>query len=133
MVIANKTSEQTEKFINQKELLGQEEEFCSRQLMGEIIGEAKSWRQILTSVAKIARSPSSVLILGESGTGKELIASAIHRLSQRANANFVAINCSAIPEELLEAELFGHEKVLLQEQIEKEKASSLKPIREVYS
>jgi transcriptional regulator with PAS, ATPase and Fis domain len=76
----------------------------------EIIGRSSLMCNALESVSKVARSSSSVLILGESGTGKELIASAIHRLSPRSHRNFVAINCSAIPEELLEAELFGHEK-----------------------
>lgn len=64
----------------------------------------------LRDVAKIARSESSVLIYGASGTGKELIASALHRLSQRSSRRFVPLNCSAIPETLLESELFGHEK-----------------------
>ncbi|MBP6218046.1 MAG: sigma-54-dependent Fis family transcriptional regulator [Oligoflexales bacterium] len=81
-----------------------------RTLFPEIIGRSEPLYLVLDLVIKIARSNSSVLILGESGTGKELIASAIHRLSERRQHNFVAINCSAIPEELLEAELFGHEK-----------------------
>lgn len=79
-------------------------------LFPEIIGRSEALSNILKLVAKIASSNSSVLILGESGTGKELIASAIHRLSSRSHKGFVAINCSAIPEDLLEAELFGHEK-----------------------
>jgi DNA-binding NtrC family response regulator len=65
---------------------------------------------VLETVTKIARSESSVLINGDSGTGKELIARAIHRLSGRSHKPFIAINCSAIPENLLESELFGHEK-----------------------
>lgn len=76
----------------------------------EIIGKSPALLNVLKLVLKISNSNSSVLILGESGTGKELIASAIHRLSKRSSKSFVAINCSAIPEELLEAELFGHEK-----------------------
>lgn len=79
-------------------------------LFPEIIGRSPAISKTLDMVAKIANAESSVLILGESGTGKELIASAIHRLSRRRDHSFVAINCSAIPEELLEAELFGHEK-----------------------
>lgn len=79
-------------------------------LFPEIIFKSKVMEQLLSTVYKVARSHSSVLILGESGTGKELIASAIHRLSPRSNKCFMAINCSAIPENLLEAELFGHEK-----------------------
>jgi transcriptional regulator with PAS, ATPase and Fis domain len=66
--------------------------------------------QTLELISKVAKSEGSVLVYGESGTGKELIASAIHRLSPRSARRFVAINCSAIPEDLLESELFGHEK-----------------------
>lgn len=80
------------------------------ELFPEIVFQSSVMRNILQNVTKVAKSHSSVLILGESGTGKELIASAIHRLSPRSNKCFVAINCSAIPEDLLEAELFGHEK-----------------------
>ena len=76
----------------------------------EIVGRSPLMLKVLDTVYKIASSNSSVLINGESGTGKELIAAAIHRLSKRASKKFVAINCSAIPEDLLESELFGHEK-----------------------
>ena len=76
----------------------------------EIIGRSSAMSAVLQSVVKISRSDSSVLINGESGTGKELIAQAIHRLSNRSHKPFIAINCSAIPENLLESELFGHEK-----------------------
>lgn len=77
----------------------------------EIIGRSSLMLNILETISKVAKaSKSSVLILGESGTGKELVASAIHRLSSRASRPFIPINCSAIPEPLLEAELFGHEK-----------------------
>jgi transcriptional regulator with PAS, ATPase and Fis domain len=81
-----------------------------RELFPEILFQSQAMLAVLATVAKIAPSHSSVLILGASGTGKELIASAIHRLSSRVHHNFIAINCSAIPESLLEAELFGHEK-----------------------
>ncbi|MDA9951669.1 sigma-54 dependent transcriptional regulator [Oligoflexaceae bacterium] len=81
-----------------------------RELFPEIIGRSESMQHVLQVVAKSARSDCSVLIHGESGTGKELIASALHRLSNRSSKRFVAINCSAIPENLLESELFGHEK-----------------------
>lgn len=76
----------------------------------EIIGQSTQMLNTLNTVCKIAKSNSAVLIYGESGTGKELIANAIHRLSLRADKRFVAINCSAIPESLLESELFGYEK-----------------------
>ncbi len=81
-----------------------------QQVFPEIVGRSQAMNKVLETVAKIARSESSVLIHGESGTGKELIARAIHRLSVRNHKPFIAINCSAIPENLLESELFGHEK-----------------------
>ncbi len=81
-----------------------------RESFPEIVGRSEPMLRVLEMVAKIARSDSAVLIHGESGTGKELIANALHRLSARAAQSFVAINCSAIPENLLESELFGHEK-----------------------
>lgn len=81
-----------------------------RDCFPEIIGRSPAMMRTLRDVAKIARSESSVLIYGASGTGKELIASALHRLSQRSSRRFVPLNCSAIPETLLESELFGHEK-----------------------
>ncbi|MCB9228405.1 MAG: sigma 54-interacting transcriptional regulator [Deltaproteobacteria bacterium] len=80
------------------------------ELFPEIVFQSREMYRLLKTVLKISRSHGAVLILGESGTGKELIASAIHRLSPRAHKCFTAINCSAIPENLLEAELFGHEK-----------------------
>jgi two-component system NtrC family response regulator len=75
-----------------------------------IIGTSSQMQAVFDSVRKVASTDASVLIVGESGTGKELAARAIHRLSQRKSAPFVAINCGAIPENLLESELFGHEK-----------------------
>lgn len=80
------------------------------QVFPEIIGRSHSMMTVLETVSKIARSDSAVLINGESGTGKELIARAIHRLSVRAPKPFLALNCSAIPENLLESQLFGHER-----------------------
>ena len=67
-------------------------------------------RDIFKSIGRVAATHLTVLILGESGTGKELIARSIHAHSERSDAPFVAINCAAIPGELLESELFGHEK-----------------------
>ncbi|MCL5044190.1 MAG: sigma-54 dependent transcriptional regulator [Deltaproteobacteria bacterium] len=75
-----------------------------------IIGQHPSFQEVVRIVRKVAPSSSTVLVQGESGTGKELIARAIHRLSPRAARPFVAINCSAIPDNLIENELFGHER-----------------------
>ncbi len=75
-----------------------------------IIGESEKMLSLFELIEKVAGSDSTVLIQGESGTGKELVAKAIHELSDRKNRNFVPVNCGAIPDELLESELFGHVK-----------------------
>lgn len=75
-----------------------------------IIGKSPGFRQALDLARRVSKSTSNVLITGESGTGKEVIAKSIHNLGSRKKANFVAINCSSIPENLLESELFGHSK-----------------------
>ncbi len=79
-------------------------------LFRSLVGNSESIRQIRKLIEQVADTEASVLILGESGTGKEVIARNIHSLSSRANKPFVPINCGAIPGELLESELFGHEK-----------------------
>lgn len=76
--------------------------------ISEFIGESPAIREILDLVPRIAATPSTVLLTGESGTGKELLARAIHTLSPRSAAPFVTVNCGALPEGLLESELFGH-------------------------
>jgi two-component system nitrogen regulation response regulator GlnG len=76
----------------------------------EIIGEASSMQEVFRAIGRLARSHITVLINGESGTGKELVAKALHRHSPRANKPFIALNMSAIPKDLMESELFGHEK-----------------------
>ncbi|PYP86558.1 MAG: transcriptional regulator [Blastocatellia bacterium AA13] len=77
---------------------------------GELIGSSQSMREIYTLIEQVASSSASVLITGESGTGKEVVARTIHKLSPRADQAFIAINCAAVPESLMESELFGHEK-----------------------
>lgn len=97
----------------EKQELAQENRFLREQLektepYGEIIGESHAIREVMAMVERVAPLPSTVLITGESGTGKELIARALHQLSDRRNKRFVAVNCGAIPENLMESELFGH-------------------------
>jgi DNA-binding NtrC family response regulator len=75
-----------------------------------ILGDSPAIQQVLVKIEQMAPVSSTVLVEGESGTGKELVAHAIHDLSQRQNKPFIAVNCSALPETLLESELFGHEK-----------------------
>jgi two-component system nitrogen regulation response regulator GlnG len=76
----------------------------------EILGQAPSMQNVFRAIGRLAQSNATVLITGESGTGKELVASALHRHSPRAKQPFIAINTAAIPKELLESELFGHER-----------------------
>jgi two-component system, NtrC family, response regulator AtoC len=77
---------------------------------GELVGKSAAMRDVGDVTARVAPYPSTVLITGESGTGKEAVARSIHRQSPRSERSFVAVNCGAIPENLLESELFGHEK-----------------------
>lgn len=107
------------KLIAQKALESRDLRRENRRLQGEveeryhfdnIIGKSKEMRDIYATIRQIAEKNSTVLIHGESGTGKELVARAIHYNSHRKNKPFVAVNCAAIPETLIESELFGHEK-----------------------
>ncbi|MCG9660378.1 sigma-54 interaction domain-containing protein, partial [Vibrio mediterranei] len=79
-------------------------------IFAEVIGESAKMQKLKGLMSRISKSPSSVLINGESGTGKEVIANAVHKLSGRAQNPFIAINCAAIPDQLLESELFGYTK-----------------------
>jgi two-component system nitrogen regulation response regulator NtrX len=79
-------------------------------ISSEIVGEHSEIRAILETVEKVASTNARVLIMGENGTGKEMVARALHEMSPRKNEPFVEVNCAAIPEELIESELFGHEK-----------------------
>ncbi len=86
------------------------EEAAARRGGSSIIGESPALRQVMAAIDRAAGTDTTVLLEGESGTGKELCARALHNASARANGPFVAINCAAIPENLLEAELFGYER-----------------------
>lgn len=86
------------------------EEIDKTSMFEEIVGTSPALTAVLSRVSKVAASDSTVLISGETGTGKELVARAIHRRSRRSSRAFVAVNCAAIPRELIASELFGHEK-----------------------
>ncbi|MBW6504955.1 sigma-54 dependent transcriptional regulator [bacterium] len=81
-----------------------------RSLYEDLVGESKAMRGVFDLISMVAETDATVLVLGESGTGKELVSRALHRRGKRKDGPFVAINCSAIPETLFEAELFGYEK-----------------------
>jgi len=103
-----------ERAVQQNQLL-QQAELLSNQLsyqgvLGDLIGDSPSMKEVFSIIRQVAPTTASVLITGESGTGKELVARAIHSFSRRASGPFVAINCAALPEELIESEMFGHEK-----------------------
>jgi DNA-binding NtrC family response regulator len=86
------------------------EDYQRRFGLPRVLGEDPAWKETLLAIQRAAATEATVLLLGESGTGKELLSRALHQLSGRAKGPFVAINCAAIPENLLENELFGHEK-----------------------
>ena len=93
-----------------KENIALREEIDKASMFEEIVGSSEALAKVLSQVAKVAPTDSTVLILGETGTGKELIARAIHRRSNRSAGAFIRVNCSAIPSSLIASELFGHEK-----------------------
>ncbi|MCZ7555606.1 MAG: sigma-54 dependent transcriptional regulator [Bacteroidia bacterium] len=97
--------------ITQTSLLRENREMRSQiEPSGEIIGRSRVMRELQETIARVAPTEAYVLITGENGTGKELVARAIHRQSTRAGKDMVEVNCAAIPHELIESELFGHEK-----------------------
>ena len=86
------------------------DELNARSGYRRVVGDSLSWRQALTQATQVADTETTVLLLGESGTGKEVVARFLHRASSRRDGPFVALNCAALPEQLLEAELFGYER-----------------------
>jgi two-component system response regulator PilR (NtrC family) len=97
------------KTLRQENLL-LKKEIDKRYSFGNLIGKSKKMQEVYDLIEKVAASRANVLVAGESGTGKELVAKAIHYNSERRDKPFIAVNCGAIPENLLESELFGHEK-----------------------
>jgi two-component system response regulator AtoC len=108
LLILIKRAIETQRLLTENILL--KEEFASKLGLPRIIGKSEKITEVAQMVQKVAPTKTTVLLLGESGTGKELFARAIHNLSHRRNYPFVPINCAAIPKDLLESELFGHEK-----------------------
>lgn len=99
-----------EQMVTQRENTRLRRQLGEYGVFGKLVGDSQVMRQIYTVIEQVASSAVSILITGESGTGKEVVAQTIHQLSPRASRPFVAINCSAIPESLMESELFGHER-----------------------
>jgi len=95
----------------------------------ELTGNSEGIRELKETISIIAPTNAWVLILGENGTGKELVARSLHRQSRRANKPFVEVNCAAIPDDLIESELFGHEKGHLQVQRNRNGGNSTRPTK----
>ncbi len=100
--------ERARQLENRVELLAAE--LSARGRPSRIVGVSRAWKEVLTQASKVASAETTVLLTGESGTGKEVLARFLHSSSRRARGPFVALNCAALPDALLESELFGHEK-----------------------
>lgn len=99
-----------ERYENREQLEAAHRRLRDAGVLGSLVGTSRKMREVMSLIQTVAPSRASVLILGESGTGKELAARTIHELSPRGRRTFVAVNCAAMPETLIESELFGHER-----------------------
>lgn len=99
-----------ERYENREQLEAAHRRLRDAGVLGSLVGTSRKMREVMSLIQTVAPSRASVLILGESGTGKELAARTIHELSPRGRRTFVAVNCAAMPEALIESELFGHER-----------------------
>jgi DNA-binding NtrC family response regulator len=108
LILLVKKALETQKLMTENMIL--KEEYSDNLEFPKIIGKSPKLMEVLENVKKVSQNKTTVLLGGESGTGKELVARAIHLISPRKDAPFIAINCAAIPKDLLESELFGHEK-----------------------
>lgn len=106
LIVVEKALEHRRLFLEKNELLSR----LSKEVLSEIVGQSEAIQHIKENIRRVGPTDTSILITGETGTGKEEVARAIHSLSERKDRSFVAINCSAVPEQLFESELFGHEK-----------------------
>ena len=114
-----KVAQLLEKRALEQEVVRLRAQVDRRERLGGMLGRSDAMQEVFRTLRRVARSPSSVLIQGESGTGKELAARAIHEHSPRSQGPFVAVNCAAIPEPLMESELFGHERGAFTDAIER--------------
>jgi transcriptional regulator with GAF, ATPase, and Fis domain len=114
LAIALANSQSHREVLEHRELLADDNAYLREELqlssLGTIVGEDLNLKEVMKQVRRVASLESSVVLLGETGTGKEVMANAIHQLSRRRNGPFVKVNCAAIPDSLIDSELFGHEK-----------------------